>query len=535
MIKVLIIDDEPIIREGLKRTIDWGRLNCEVAGEAENGVEAVEKINSLLPDILITDIMMPGLSGLELIKYIKESHPHIKVIFLTGYNNFSFAQQAIKLGAFDFVLKPTNTQELEGVVVKARDSIIRSNIELQQVENLKRKIDESLPVLKDKFVSDLLYNNINSVEEVNKKMQFFNIRIEKYIIMCVQIDNYNEFCTKYTEEEKIMYLFSIKEKTIELLNRCKIQHIISCNQDTFAVILQFAREESEELLKGSIISIAEELRNKVENIFPLTISVGISHYYKNINDIKSAYREAVTCLGNRFYIGSNSTIHIDDIFNFESVSGFNEVDTVSILEAIKFGNIEKIKIELDNMLMLLSKTNNQTYIRNTCIEIVVASVRLYCEIYGSIDDVFEEGGIPFEKLMGCGTAAELFKIVERAVNSISDSIMEKQHSQTRKVIAKALDFINSHYHKDITLNDLADYVFMSQWYFSKLFKKEIGETFSEFLLKVRLDKAKELLKGSLELKTYEVAEKVGFNDARYFGQIFKKVTGMTPSEFRESA
>jgi len=533
MIKILIIDDEPIIREGLQRTINWEHLHCKIIGEAENGVEAIEKINTLVPDIVITDIMMPGLSGLELTKYVKDNYPHIKIIFLTGYNNFSFAQQAIKLGAFDFLLKPTNTEDLEKIIIKARDEIIKASEELQKQENMRKMMDASLPMLKDKFISDLLYSNITSVDEINRKMHFFGINIDAFIVLCMEIDNYNKAVEEVTEEDKFIYMFYIKEKINELLNRCRIQSIISCNLNTFSVILQFKKDESEELLKDSVISLAEELRNKIERMYDFTISIGISRFYQNISDIRIAYKEAIMCLENRFYIGNNSTIHIDDIFNFESAAGNREIDNKNIIEAIRTGNTQKIREEIDKVIEGLSHISNPVFVRNICIEIVASAARMYCAIYGNMEDILEDGVVPFDRLMKCTSAYDLFGIVRTIIAGIIDEILEKQNSQTRKVISKALEYININYHREITLNDLAGHVFMSPWYFSKLFKKETGETFSEFLLKTRIEKAKEILKSQLELKTYEVAEKVGFNDARYFGQIFKKVTGLTPSDFRE--
>lgn len=534
MIKVLIIDDEPIIREGLRRTIDWRRLQCDVVGEAENGVEALEKIDRLIPDIIITDIMMPGLNGLEVTRYIRENHPNTKIIFLTGYNNFNFAQQAIKLGAFDFVLKPTNSSELENTIASARDQIIRSNAEAYKQEELRKMLETSLPMLKDKFISDLLYSNINRIEEIGKKMQFFGIILESYIIMTVEIDNYTEMEQKLSEEEKFFYMFSVKEKINELLSGCKLKSIISCNQNTFSVILLFGNDESEDMLKSSIISIAEELRNTIENNFPFTVSAGISHYYKDASDIKRAYSEAIICLENRFYIGHNSTIHADDIFNIESCTGKRVIETKPIFDAIRSGNTDKIKIELGNVTGILSHENNKQYVRNVCMEIITGCSRSYCEIYGTMDDIFEGGMIPFERIMGFSAAQDLFNILEAIIGNIIGRINAMQKSQTRKVISKASDYINAHFNEDISLNDVAGHVFMSPWYFSKLFKKEAGETFSEFLLMKRIEKAKEFLKNNIELKTYEIAEKIGFNDSRYFGQIFKKVTGMTPMEYRES-
>jgi two-component system, response regulator YesN len=534
MIKVLIIDDEPFIREGLRKTINWKTLHCTVVGEAENGVEAIEKIDILMPDIVITDIMMPGHNGLELTQYLKDNHPQIKIIFLTGYNDFSFAQQAIRLGAFDFVLKPTNTDELEKVIARARDEILKCNSEMIQHEKLLEVIDRSLPILKDKFISDLLYSNSVRAYEIEEKLSFFGINIESFIIMCVEIDNFLEFNKKSTEEEKLLQIFSVKEMIEELMNRCKFKCIINCNQNAFSVILQFSKNESEELLKTGIISIAEELRNKFENCSTFTISVGISHYYDKVSNIKKAYTEAVKCLENRFYIGNNATIHIDDIFSFEAQTGRNEIQIKLILEAIKYGNTEKVKSELKDIIKTLSQINNKIYVSNICTEIIATISRLYCELYGNMSDIFEEGTIPFNRISECTSLTDLFSILENLLDKVSQSINNLLNTQTRKVISKALDFINNHFHEDITLNGISEHVYMSPWYFSKLFKKETGETFTEFLLKCRIEKAKELLKNSFELKAYEIAEQVGFNDARYFGQIFKKVTGLTPIEYRDN-
>ena len=439
-----------------------------------------------------------------------------------------------KLGAFDFVLKPTNTNELENVILKAKDLIIKGNNEIRAQEEIKQMLEASLPMLKDKFVSDLLFSNFYSVDDIKKKMSFFGLHIEGFVLVRLAIDKYSQVSSNFTEEESYLFMLSLIDKTSSLLNRCKLQYIINSNQNIITVIFNFSNNEDEDVIKPCVISIAEELRNKVENHFPFTVSIGISRLYNSIDDLKRAQKEAEACLENRFYIGCNSTIHIDDIPVFESNLGKNSADSAGILDAIRAGNTEKILYESQKIVDILSKCSNRTYLKNICLEIVVSSIRLYNEVYGSIEDIFKDGVIPFEKIINCSTAAELFEMVKSTMEKISLCIGNLRNSQTRKVITKAFEYINSHFNEDISLNDVANHIYMSPWYFSKLFKKESGETFSEFLLKTRIQNAKLFLKNNLELKTYEIAEKVGVSDARYFGQIFRKVTGMTPSEYRES-
>jgi len=380
----------------------------------------------------------------------------------------------------------------------------------------------------------VLFSNIYSVDDIKKKMRFFRLQTEGFVLMRLEIDRYMEISRNFTQEESYFFMLSLIDKTSNLLDRCKLQYILNSNQNIITVIFNFSKNEDEDVIKSSVISIAEELRNKVENHFPFTISIGISRLYNSIDNLKPAQKEAEACLGNRFYIGYNSTIHIDDIPVFESSQGKNSVDPAGILDAIRAGNTEKILHESDKAVNILSKCSNRTYLKNICLEIIVSSTRLYNEVYGSIEDVFEDGLIPFEKIVNCSTAAELFDMVKSTMEKMSQCIFNLRHSQTRKVITKAFEYINTHFNEDISLNDVANHIYMSPWYFSKLFKKESGETFSEFLLKTRIENAKMFLKSNLELKTYEIAEKVGFNDPRYFGQIFRKVTGLTPSEYRES-
>lgn len=533
MIKVLIIDDEPIIREGLIKTINWRHLQCEVIGETDNGIDAIDKMNELQPDIIITDIMMPGLSGLEMTKYIKENHPNVKIIFLTGYNDFNFAQQAIKLGAFDFVVKPTNTKDLENVITKAREQIVSSNRELNRQEEIRLKLEESLPVLRDKFITDFLFSKILSPDQIQKKMQFFDLKIDNFVILAFQIDNYQELEDNNEQEEHYFYMMSLEKIISDVLNRCKIKRLCCTHYDIIITIFQLEIEESDDLLKTSIISIAEEIRNKVENGYEFTVTVGISSFYKDFIDLKKAYNETVACLENRFYIGTNSTIHIDDLFTTECSYCKHEIETQILMKAIKSGNTQKVLEELDTVTSILHGYHNKQLVRNICIEIIVGCSRIYCDIYGSMEDLFAQGEIPFDRIMSCETALELFAILRKMMNCVVDGINVLQNSQTRKVITKALNYIGEKIAGDISLNDVAGYVYMSPWYFSKLFKKETKETFSEYILKIRIEKAKQLIRERIELKSYEIAELVGFNDSRYFGQIFKKFTGMTPTEYRE--
>jgi len=301
-IRVIIVDDEPLVREGLFHMLRWDKLGCEVVGQAENGIEAVKMVKAVSPDIVITDIMMPGINGLELTEFIMRNNNGTQVIILTGYNEFSFAQEAVKVGAADFVLKPTKVDELEKVIISKREIVHRQRREKRMKQELEDKLFIGKPHLLNKFFNDLLQADLEKLDQIIKNMEFFGFKIISYSIVKVKPERYRKQNEKPYEAEIIKYFSSLEEifekessanglKCARLKDHQSLIYIIysDCDMD----LSDFER---------SLVKILESVIKKIKTD-PYIACIGKSQTSNNLRHIHENLFESSKSLCNISYIG----------------------------------------------------------------------------------------------------------------------------------------------------------------------------------------------------------------------------------------
>ena len=536
MYKVLIIDDESIIRKGIKNIINWKQLDCEVCGDASDGIEGIELIKMHRPEIIITDIRMPGLDGISMIKQAKGILPGSKIIILTGYRDFDYVHEAIKCGAFDFLLKPTKIEELTSVITKAVNEINDQKIRHSEVDRFKNLFEQSIPVLREKFLYDIIYGINTNESEIQEKMKLFGLQIKNFILVIMEND-YDEKSTS-TQYDKHLYQFGIVNSFEEIFAEKYEVISIMLNSSRVGFIIQ--KPDKEPLNIEEISEKCGYLQEVINNGFGFTVTVAVSSSGTSEMELPEKLKECLGSLEYKSYIGNNSIIQYSDLNSFFRYDDYSTLDNYQkqLLESIKSGNEELVKVTTQNISRYVNTNNiNISYLKNFYYSTLSSINNIRISVLAIDTDKKHEEGRDIASLLQliekCDCADELNSLLEEVSLRIASKVNNFNNKSLKLILRKAIDYIHEHYNEQVTLNEVAENIYVSTFYISRMFKKELGKSFIDYLNDVRIEKAKELLK-DVKYKTYEVAELVGISDPHYFSKIFKKYSGMTPSEYREN-
>ncbi|HEY5583052.1 MAG TPA: response regulator [Ruminiclostridium sp.] len=536
MYKVLIIDDEAIIRKGLKNIINWKQLDCEVCADASDGIEGIEFIKKYLPEIIITDIRMPGLDGLSMIKQVKGIVPNSKIIILTGYRDFDYVQEAIKCGAFDFLLKPSKIEDLTSVLTKAVNEINEQNIKHMEVDKFKLLFEQSIPILREKLLYDIIYGINTNKNEIIDKMKLFNIYISNFVLVIMEND-YDEKSTS-TQYDKHLYQFGIVNSFEEIFAESYNVISIMLNSSRVGFIIQKDGNDPLNILEVS--EKCEYLQEVISNGFGFTVTIAVSSNGVSAMELTEKLKECLGSLEYKSYIGNNSIIQYSDLNSFFRYEEYSTLDNYQkqLLESIKSGNQSLVRVTTQNILRYIATNNiNINYIKNFYYSTLSSINNIRISVLAIDMDKKHEEGREIASLLQlierCDSADELNTLLGDVSIRIAAKVNNFNNRSLKLLLRKAIDYIHDHYNEQVTLNEVAENVYVSTFYISRMFKKELGKSFIDYINEVRIEKAKELLK-DVKYKTYEVAELVGISDPHYFSKIFKKYTGMTPSEYKET-
>lgn len=533
MYTILIVDDESFVREGIKENIDWNKHGFELVGDCENGLQAMEAVDRFKPDIVLTDICMPFVDGLELTRYIVEKYACTKVVILTGYDEFEYAQQAVKLKAFDYMLKPITANELRKVLDKLKKELDEESSKLEDLNRLKKQLRESLPLLRERFLNRLISGNLKT-SEIKDKLDYFSIKLSGscYLAFTLDIDDYGDFKLSHpgTEDELLQFaVFNICEEIISSRANC-----IVFQNSTEKPVMIIAGDEPQALQEASA-DLSEEIRQAVEKFLKFSVTIGIGKSCTDIGDINLSYKYALSALDYRFLMGKNRVISINDIEgNVLERPAYNNEWERKLVSAIKIGTTEDI--EAIASLLIQNLKESYTSIQKCYYQIqqaVMSVIGALNELGISETEVFGEEGRLLAEVYRLKTLDETKEWLKKLFKTASGYLTGRRNDNCQIQAEKAIEYIKDNYSDPgISLNAICKHLLMSTSYFSAVFKSYTGQTFVEHLTKVRVEKAMELLK-STNLKTYEIAEKVGYNDPHYFSLIFKKSSGYSPSEYRD--
>ncbi len=508
MLRLLIVDDEDVIREGLRSVVDWEKLGYHIIGTASNGERALQFMEQCRVDVVLADIRMPKLSGIELAQEIKQKYPQVKVVILSGYDNFEYARNAIRYNVFSYLLKPCREEDIEDVFTRLKQTIKNQRKQEQMVF----EAEDALLIEELRALGNGCCPFFPRLSEWAEEKQNAYL----YILSIYPKPPFFYHC----EEDWDTVLYRVQT---EFLNKIKDKDILICplNSNNRHIVLT---EQS-----------PEELEIK------FTTYLGSCGYISGtaVRLMDNEWLKYTKLLCDNLYLrvaSDTRIVEINNVGTFESGAKNNEIpddDPSGFAEALArfrcdtalqtiLRHIEELKLVKSHSLEPLIKFIELGYIsaRESCIE----GHTIFEEVYGSLGDLI----LDIRNIIRLDDAKEI------VINWMEQAIQKRDVNSNPSgtiIIQKAMSYITHNYHSDFSLDDLSEYLGLTASYVSRLFKQEIGRNFKEYLTRYRIEKAKKLLLSST-MKVYEISEHVGFQEQHYFSNVFKKNQGCSPLQYR---
>ena len=543
MLKIFLAEDEVIVRETIKRMIPWEELGFELVGEAADGEMALPLLIRQKPDLLITDIKMPFMDGLTLAKLAKKELPELKIVILSGYDDFNYAKQAINIGVEDYLLKPITKNALIERLSEIRSRYEHEKTQKEYYEKFQREMQAYEKNSSRDFFEALVRGSMDMME-VYKKAEKLGVDIvaEAYNILIFTMNSEEDFSGQkegYSEWEA---------ETLEMLEEFFSGHpsamLFRSNIFSYGVLLKGQKESIKEITKECVGKI-QGILNRKESKREWFLAVG--QPVERLSQIKKSYHTASRAFSQRYLYGEN-ILYYDEMEMMEHRSGQADTNDNAYLKKVDVNALNPailqkflsngIQEEIENFVKdyfyaigqepMESLVFRNYVILNVRFSVITFLKGLGCDTEGmepeNTEEILVESGKNIENAI-----AYAEKMISRAI-TIRD---QTSGNKNRSILKTAVDFIDEHYmDEDISLNTAANVANVSSNHFSALFSQNMGQTFIEYLTSLRMNKAKELLRCT-GMRSSEIAGEIGYKDAHYFSYLFKKTQGMTPSDYRK--
>ncbi|QUL52816.1 response regulator [Paenibacillus tritici] len=546
MYKLILAEDEEDVREGIIAQIDWEEYGFEVVEQAENGREAADAIDRLLPDVVVTDIQMPFMNGLQLAEWVRSRHPNTKIIILTGYDEFEYAQKAIKLQIDEYILKPFSSRELIDVLLKVRAQIETEIAEKENVFVLSEHYRKSLPLLREQFLSSLVSRRLRSAEIAEKSAEYgINLAGQCFQSSVISIDYIRTERTPGVQEARPVSLRDTGDRNLQLFAVLNIAEEI-CQKHEFGkvfihrddvVLLSVSQSPEESDITGRTFAILEEICQNVQRFLKLTVTAGAGTVCKAPSMLFNSFGDALQALDYRLILGNNRVIWIEDVESRSSqMPAYDELAQQSLIRTIKLGTAQELREVVDELFGGLdtAQVSTQDY-QIFLLEIITSILRVAKESGSETNDFIGPGLTSLSDMNKFNNMGEARQWIITVCSRLMNTIASERQSSYKQLIDQAKEYIRSHYEEsDMSIGRVCQHLHISTGYFSSIFKKEMKMTFVSYLLQIRLEAAKELLR-STELKAFEIAERIGFADPNYFSFCFRKKYGQSPKEYKNSS
>ena len=536
MLKVFLVEDEYVVREGIKNNIDWTKEGFIFAGDAADGELAYKRIQSQQPDIIITDIKMPFMDGLELSRLVKNELPQSKIIILSGYERFSYAQEAIKIGVDEYILKPISSVELVKVVKRVGEQIINERIEAENIKMYREQMDENEVYVRRRFFDKIIEGSLSTAKilEKGKKIGFemsaqcYQVILFKYNIRGKDEDYSNELL----ELSKELNELNKKYKDIIFFERAIEGHALLVKGNSL--------EQLEKVCKGYLA----ELRVIMTRYPEANYFGGVGMPVTRLTRLSESYESAALAFARRFIIDGNDIISNDAVSELMYQGNHSLINTLDLgnldtkmAEAfLRKGELNEIDFFVEEFLKSINEISRESLLlRQYIIMNAYFTALEFLKEIGKTEILTESLLAEVEGIRGLMVDLTKLKIFITHIFTIC--IQQRDLLKTKHyycVIGEAKEYINKHYtNEELSLNEVAAHVNISPSYFSTVFRRETGIGFIKYLTSLRMNKAKDLLKHT-DLRSSEISAEVGYKDPQYFSYLFKKEHDCTPIQYRES-
>lgn len=535
--KVFLVEDEYIVREGIKNNIDWEGNGLEFSGEAADGELAFPMINQLQPDIIITDIRMPFMDGIELSRMVKEAFPAIKIIILSGHEEFEYAKAAIQIGVEEYLLKPINGDELLQVVKRVAEKIKQERA--NKTGDTDGENDENYEYAKRQLLSQIIDDSVSfgDLLEEAKKLKL-NLMAQCYNFMMMKLQKTNQ---KQGFSKRIVELY---KKMEEILIYVSPQPIIFDRAPEGKVILFQGTDEEE--IHCSMNRFMEELKKILNEYEDVSYFGSVGVPVMRLSELSHSYDHASHGFSYRFLTDANQIISSPQLSRekVESDPGIGVIgaeviknlDKQKIEEFLRGGEIDEIDFFVEEYIKNTGDAGKNSMIFRQYIVMDMFFVASHF-VTDFLDDTTKEFSEPFKSVNHMQAVVSTLDATKKYIKELFEKVMRIRDNQTKQfnndVVENAKKYINEHYSdEELTLNRVSLEVNVSPNHLSAMFSQKTGQTFVKYLTDIRLKRGKELLKCT-NMRSNEICEAIGYKDPHYFSHIFKKNVGCSPMQYRE--
>lgn len=524
---VMLVDDEKEVRQAIIDKVDWESIGFKMIDSAENGEEALEKAERLCPDVIMTDIQMPFMDGLTFCKKLKERISGTKIVIFSGYDDFEYAKEAIKLEAEEYILKPISSVELKQVCLRIKDRLDDELDKKRNVERLEKYYLESVPLFREQYLVGLLEGRMTK-ENMEELRKLYDQKMDAaYYAVCVFRADFNG-----EEADRLdanLLTVSLKQMIDENLDK----HFQYCSINYLGTVVVIVMLESKDAL-AAVIREADLICKLGHKILSVSTTAGIGNIYAKLLELNHSYEEAKAAVDYRILLEPNQAIFILDIEpKSEERFLIDEKELQVIIKEIKIGSKEDLEAAIKEWIdKLKSSAVSMPQLQTIFAEMTVEIMRL-ARVYEVKTDDIEGLNIDFYNELKRFESLDALGDWLLAVSyQLRGQIRRERTDATKLLIDKAKQFIETQYcDNELSVEKLCSYLGLSATYFSTIFKRETGMSFVVYLTQIRMEKALQLL-NTTEEKAYVISELVGYTEPNYFSYVFKKQYGISPSKYR---
>lgn len=524
MYKVVLADDEMLDLEGMKQFIPWYELQMEVVGAVGNGFSACELMEQSPVDILVTDVHMPNMSGLELARRALEINERIRVIFISGYQDFHYVKQALSLNACSYVLKPMDDQELIDSLTKVKRELDEERRRQEEEETYRQMI----PIAKNEFLKRLFEGELNMEQDqtAKKLAASYGLSLLHWPVRAavLELDDFSLNLQQRTGQESQSGIQSFFAETAQVCSRFGIEHVCKISRHRLALLGQ------DEVLDPCL----DALYTQIQEHYPFTMTVGIGSPISSEDLIPLSYSLALEAVESKMFLGKGCRISYEEVRKGAALADVRTLNPrlEALFRAMSDYELVRIHDEIEKLFYSVSSLRSKFTIHNLAMYIVW-KLDQYLQTLDA--DLFSMLGMELQNLdilLQFETIGDIRSWLVRKVFEISEMLHLKNATKNSRLIREIIKIIKERMHENITLKDIAHHFSFSPNYLGHIFKTEVGRTFSEVLIQMRMERARALLNDP-KLKIYEVAAQVGYRYLPYFSRQFKETFGMTPMECRK--
>ncbi|HEX3029636.1 MAG TPA: response regulator [Clostridia bacterium] len=538
MLKIMIVDDEFYFREALKISLPWEELGFEICGEAKNGKDALEKVEECNPDIIVVDINMPIMDGLEFVQNIREMGIGSKIIILTGHSEFNYAKQAVQLGVNNYILKPVDEEELKNSLFEIKRIIEKEASIKIEIDTLKQQVKYSLPMLKDKLLNALLQGSfIQDQDEAIKKMEYLNVHIhsEYYRVVAIELDYDESF--GWNDEDKQLWKFAVSNITNEILSEQFTFDVCYDRDDRICIIIGTNGAERENCISALLETRLDLIRTSVCKHLDFTVTIGVGNEKNDLFEISASYKESLVALKNKLTLGTNRIVFYSAVADLGIKRNlFTGEYRSQLLMNMRTADAEGVQKLINQIFLEMRGENIHHEIPYfICIEMMAVCMEFILEIGLSLKDVLPNRQLNLiEEIQSKKSIDELKSWVEAIFQLTLETASRNKCSKASRLVEKVKKYIQQHYeNEELGIDEIAKNMYVNYAHLCFVFKRDTGITINEYLTEFRINKAKELFDGGNTL-VLDVAGRVGYSDANYFGKCYKKFYGLAPSKYIEN-